>query len=148
MKVTRFRVLLVALVAMLAIGGVGVSVAVGKGTRGNDKTPPDSVNAVAATTTCTSAYCYGISSGFTVTHGTQLIGATMLCPSVAHATGGGVFSSSANTAASVNSSLPIDSGADADTVPDDGWRIDYNNASAVNFTIFVYVICKVPVSVP
>lgn len=40
----------------------------------------------------------------------------------------------------LDSSLPI-AGADADTVPDDGWAVNYNNPTASNSNFRVNAVC-------
>jgi hypothetical protein len=46
----------------------------------------------------------------------------------------------------LDSSFPID-GADADTVPDDGWAVNYNNPTASNSNFRVNAVCAAVSSV-
>jgi hypothetical protein len=58
--------------------------------------------------------------------------ATAICPSGTKVLGGGGFSSSGSLAVNVNTSIPIAN----------GWRVDENNASAVDATLTAYAVCS------
>ncbi len=47
----------------------------------------------------------------------------------------------------LDSSLPMDSPDDADTVRDDGWTVNYNNPTAQNSNFRVNVVCATVASV-
>ena len=146
MKSSRSRILLIAIAAALAIGVGGASIAMGGK---KDKEPPaGGQSSPQIITTCKSNYCYVISDPFNNAPNSQFVGATVFCPTTSYrVTGGGSFSSSGDVRANVNSSIPVDSAADADTVPDNGWRVDMNNGTPVATTFRVYAICKFVTSV-
>jgi hypothetical protein len=68
------------------------------------------------------------------------VGASALCPEGTSVVSGGGRVFTIGPDVILDTSLPID-GADADTVPDDGWAVNYNNPTASNSNFRVYAVC-------
>ena len=62
------------------------------------------------------------------------------CPADMHVTGGGAKFAGAAGEGKLLSSYPVD-GKDADKIPDDGWKVQGNNVSAVSQDLTAYAIC-------
>lgn len=68
---------------------------------------------------------------------------TVECPDTMRVSGGGVRIKGSNTGFEVNSSVPIDTSVDADTVPDNGWAgTAYNDGSGKTTKMTVFAICE------
>jgi hypothetical protein len=57
------------------------------------------------------------------------------CPAGTHVTGGGESTFNGYTGLRLRGSYPIDDSTDADTEPDDGWRVDYANVGGLNVEV-------------
>ena len=68
------------------------------------------------------------------------VGANVLCPVGTSVVSGGGRPMTVGPDVILDSSLPID-GADADTVPDDGWAVNYNNPTVGNSNFRVNAVC-------
>lgn len=66
---------------------------------------------------------------------------TVQCPAGTHVLGGGQYVLAANQDAIVHSSAPFD-GADAGTIPDDGWRSRVDSINGSHNTVTEYAICS------
>jgi hypothetical protein len=74
------------------------------------------------------------------------VGASVLCPVGTSVVGGGGRLMTIGPDVILDSSISVD-GADADTVPDDGWAVSYNNPTASNSGFRVTAVCSVVGSV-
>ena len=74
------------------------------------------------------------------------VGGNVLCPVGTSVVSGGGRPMTVGPDVILDSSLPID-GVDADTVPDDGWAVNYNNPTASNSNFRVNAVCAVVGSV-
>jgi hypothetical protein len=142
----RLRYWFAAMLVVAAVGAVGVGMALG----GNSATPPPKPDATAVVNVPTSAgcilpFCYYFDT-FTTNAFSQSFGG-IFCPSQSwHDSGGGAFGFSSSTLQNINSSYPIDSGADTDGVPDDGWGVYMNNGTGGALGFRAWVVCKLPTS--
>ena len=126
---TRHRNLLTGLV-LAGLGVLPLSVnatAASQGTGEGPKTPPGAHLQVAG---APAGYAVVDSAVLASPNQTQQRG-TVECPAGTVPLGGGVFISSVNTLANVNSSFPTPT----------GWAGDVNNASGVDTTFVVQVVC-------
>lgn len=70
------------------------------------------------------------------------------CPAGTSVTGGGFYSSSPTAGVmQANSSFPVDDASDADSIPNNGWRVYIDVADAVAHTLRAYAICTGATSV-
>jgi hypothetical protein len=74
------------------------------------------------------------------------VGANVLCPVGTSVVSGGGRPMTVGPDVILDSSLPVD-GPDADTVPDDGWAVNYNNPTVGNSNFRVNAVCAVVGSV-
>jgi hypothetical protein len=140
-KLRAPRVLLIA--AVLAGCGTATAVAATH-SAGSAKSAPLSASpnvAALPVSSTVNGYQY-ISDTFTNGAGQQNFG-SVTCPAGRNATGGGVFGFS-GLQQSVNSSYPIDSAADLDSAPNNGWAAYVNNNSGFATSFTVYAICRIP----
>jgi hypothetical protein len=70
----------------------------------------------------------------------SVVTATAACSSNRHAIGGGGRFTGPIAEARLAASRPVD-GGDADSVPDDGWRVAGYNASGTTKTLWAYAVC-------
>jgi hypothetical protein len=68
------------------------------------------------------------------------VGANVMCPVGTSVVSGGGRPMTVGPDVILDSSFPID-GADADTVPDDGWAVNYNNPTVSNSNFRVNAVC-------
>lgn len=70
----------------------------------------------------------------------------LFCPDGLSPTGGGIATSGAETTMGTRGSFPFDdnimgAGADADTIPDNGWAVEVNNDGAAGQIFAAYAVC-------
>ena len=70
----------------------------------------------------------------------------LFCPDGLSPTGGGLAASGSGTTLSMHGSFPFDdnmlgSGADSDTIPDNGWGVQVNNDGTSGLLFAGYAVC-------
>jgi hypothetical protein len=144
---SRFRVsyLVLTIAAALAVGGVSAGIALGGNSAAKDKAPPTVSPQLPTSAGCVPGFCYYYDT-FTTNAFSQSFGG-IFCPSQSwHVSGGGFYGFSISTLQNANSSFPVDSGADLDGVPDDGWGVWMNNGTGGALQFRAWAVCRTPQS--
>jgi hypothetical protein len=127
------RYVLPAVLALVAIAAAGTAIA------GSGKSATSDTSASRRANLGTTGEENYRSSAAVLNPAGVLSSKTVLCATARHVTGGGVQTSS--SLQDVNESRPVDSTADADSIPDDGWIAFVRNEGGSDANFTVYAIC-------